>query len=80
MSISVTGWGEVVAARLVDTALCPVCARARLRDGCCPRCGADLRGPVGQELWRASAAAANAVRERELVLERVPRRGGRDAR
>ncbi|MDP3950555.1 SCO7613 C-terminal domain-containing membrane protein [Microbacterium sp.] len=65
-------WGERVARHLLGNTTCPVCAFERLADGCCPRCGADLRGAYGVELWEASASAAAALRAREAVLSRVP--------
>ncbi len=66
-------WGESVARHLLGNTTCPVCASERLAEGCCPRCGADLRGAYGVELWEASEAAAAALRAREAVLSRVPR-------
>lgn len=64
-------WGESVARHLLDTARCPVCHGA-LEGGCCTRCGSDLRGPIGNEVWAASVAVAEAVRARDGVLDRVP--------
>ncbi len=68
-----TGWGEGIARRLLDDQACPVCVQGRLAGGCCTRCGADLTGPIGAELWNASVAAAAQIRSREAVLHRVPR-------
>ena len=64
-------WGEAVARHLLDLGTCPVC-QAELADGWCRTCGADLRGPVGSELWRASLTAAGAMRARDAVLQRIP--------
>ncbi|WP_372967453.1 SCO7613 C-terminal domain-containing membrane protein [Microbacterium sp.] len=66
-----TTWGEAVARQLLDGSRCPVCA-APLDTGCCGRCGADLRGPIGAEVWGASLEAAAAVRARENLMRRVP--------
>jgi len=66
-------WGESIAVHLLDATTCPVCALERLAGGCCPRCGADLRGAYGIELWEASATAAHALRARDAVLSRAPR-------
>ena len=66
-----TTWGESVARHLLDGATCPVCQGA-LDAGCCARCGSDLRGPIGADVWRASLAAAVAMRARDAVLSRVP--------
>ncbi|MDQ0642549.1 SCO7613 C-terminal domain-containing membrane protein [Microbacterium murale] len=65
-------WGESAARHLLDTTACPVCGSEHLTDGCCPRCGADLRGAIGAELWDASTAAAAALRVRETLLNQVP--------
>ncbi|MGK3950162.1 SCO7613 C-terminal domain-containing membrane protein [Microbacterium sp. K2] len=64
-------WGEAVARHLLDGGTCPVCQWA-LEGGCCARCGSDLRGPVGIEIWKASLAAAVAIRARDETLRRVP--------
>lgn len=66
-------WGESVARHLLDATACPVCGLDGLADGCCNRCGADLRGAYGTELWEASTSAALALRAREAVLSRAPR-------
>jgi len=64
-------WGESVARHLLDDASCPVC-QWRLEDGCCARCGSDLRGPIAAEVWSASVSAAHALRVRDELLRRVP--------
>lgn len=66
-------WGESAARHLLDAAVCPVCGFDGLADGCCNRCGADLRGAYGVQLWEASTSAAAALRAREAVLSRAPR-------
>ncbi len=71
VSLAPASWGESVARSLTDAASCPVCAWG-LTDGWCERCGSDLRGPVGAELWTASLAASAALRRREEILRRVP--------
>ncbi|GAB3595232.1 SCO7613 C-terminal domain-containing membrane protein [Microbacterium tumbae] len=70
---TVTAWGEDIARRLLDETLCPVCASARLVDGCCSFCGADLRGEPGDRVWSASEEAARALRARDAMLRGVPR-------
>ncbi|WP_341955143.1 hypothetical protein [Microbacterium sp. LWH13-1.2] len=64
-------WGEVLALQILDHTSCPLC-RGMLYGGCCARCGADLRGPIGTEVWEASLAAAAAIRTRDETLTRVP--------
>ncbi|MEJ1090175.1 SCO7613 C-terminal domain-containing membrane protein [Microbacterium istanbulense] len=70
---AVTDWNTQAVDRLLDRALCPVCASARLVLGRCPACAADLSGPSGVELWDASQQAAAALRAREAIRQRVPR-------
>lgn len=64
-------WGEAVARHLLDGGTCPVC-QWTLEGGCCARCGSDLRGPIGIDIWKASLAAAVAIRARDETLRRVP--------
>lgn len=65
-------WGESAARHVLDATTCPVCAFDQLTDGWCARCGADLRGAIGTEIWNASTSAAAALRTREALLSRVP--------
>ncbi|BDZ40586.1 SCO7613 C-terminal domain-containing membrane protein [Microbacterium suwonense] len=67
-------WADAAIARLHDAHSCPVCESAWLVNGGCPACGADLTGEPGARLWSASVAAAEALRRRESLLSRVPRR------
>lgn len=66
-------WMQESIDRLSDAQTCPVCEAAPLRGGCCPRCGADLRGPQGAELWNASQTAVAALTSRAGLLAQVPR-------
>lgn len=66
-------WMQESLARLSDAHTCPVCEAAVLRDGCCLRCGADLRGAHGVELWNASLAAVDALNARAGLVARLPR-------
>ncbi len=52
---------------LLDRQRCPGC-RAVLAGPVCPTCGLDLRGPRGEELWRASVASAAALDARQEML------------
>ncbi|MGB3732354.1 hypothetical protein, partial [Microbacterium sp.] len=65
-------WADAAISRLSDSTTCPVCEQSRLVEGCCGRCGADLRGAEGSALWSASVAAVEALREREEARGRVP--------
>lgn len=58
-------WSERAVAHLLDAGTCPVCAAGRLESGRCPRCGVDLTGRTGIDLWNASVEAARALRNRE---------------
>ncbi|MGW8483268.1 SCO7613 C-terminal domain-containing membrane protein [Microbacterium sp. NPDC055903] len=73
MSTSITTWTEDVARRLLDVEICPACSAARLHEGRCPACGADLSGDEGIGVWRASEEAARMLRARDALLQRVPR-------
>lgn len=57
---AVNHWSAATATQLRDAARCPAC-RGPLGDGRCSRCGADLRGDTGAEIWRAAEAAADAL-------------------
>jgi len=57
---AVNHWSAATATQLRDAARCPAC-RGPLDDGRCARCGADLRGDTGAEIWRAAEAAADAL-------------------
>lgn len=65
-------WADAAISRLSDSTTCPVCEQSRLVEGCCGRCGADLRGAEGSALWSASVAAVEALRAREAARGRVP--------
>ena len=43
-----------------------------MRGGVCARCGADLRGETGAELWRASEALVTAARRRQQLIDALP--------
>jgi hypothetical protein len=64
-------WNET-AAEFVTSTTCPRCEVGRIRDGSCSSCGADLSGAIGEELWRASLAAAEALRARQAIIDRIP--------
>ncbi|WP_106816288.1 SCO7613 C-terminal domain-containing membrane protein [Microbacterium timonense] len=67
-------WSEAAIAGLLEVSRCPVCAVGVVAGRRCPYCGADFAGEIGDELWRASRTAAEALRARQAVLDRVPRR------
>lgn len=67
-----TTWSDKAERHLLDTMRCPRCGEGDLVDSRCPICGADLSGPVAAELWAASVTAADAVRARQVVIDRVP--------
>ncbi|MFF3027301.1 SCO7613 C-terminal domain-containing membrane protein [Microbacterium sp. NPDC057944] len=64
-------WGESVARHLLDDSSCPIC-QWTLSGGTCARCGADLRGPISGDVWKASQSAAAAMRARDELLRQVP--------
>jgi hypothetical protein len=65
-------WSDDAIRHLMDSTTCPRCDRDALHDRRCLNCGADLRGDIASELWAASVAAADALRTRDGILERVP--------
>ena len=65
-------WSATAIAELLDVVRCPVCAAGIVSERRCPACGADFSGPVGHDLWQASRRAADALRARQAVLDRVP--------
>lgn len=65
-------WSATAIVRLLDTVCCPVCESGDIAAQRCPACGADFDGAVGGELWQASQVAADALRARQSVLDRVP--------
>ncbi|MBW8872675.1 MAG: hypothetical protein JF618_11130, partial [Leifsonia sp.] len=67
-------WSDLAQQHLLDTTTCPRCGSAAIEGQVCSNCSADLGGPVAAELWRASVAAAEALRARQAVLDRMPSR------
>jgi hypothetical protein len=65
-------WSTGVADYLVAKTACPRCDATLNEDGTCPRCRADLRGPIALKIWDASLAAADAIRTRQSIIDRVP--------
>jgi hypothetical protein len=72
-------WNET-AAEFVTSTTCPRCEEGRIREGSCSTCGADLSGAIGDELWRASLTAAEALRARQAIIDRIPVSAARAAR
>jgi hypothetical protein len=64
-------WSIRVTRELLKKHECPRCEGA-LRAGVCTRCGTDLSGPSGTELWDASVAAASAIETRQLLINELP--------
>ncbi|MFK4835416.1 SCO7613 C-terminal domain-containing membrane protein [Microbacterium sp. ZW T2_14] len=65
-------WSDTAIAELLDVVRCPVCAAGIVDAQRCPACGADFSGTVGSDLWLASRNAADALRARQALLEKVP--------
>ncbi|MFD2794260.1 SCO7613 C-terminal domain-containing membrane protein [Promicromonospora vindobonensis] len=65
-------WAGDVVARLTDTTRCPACGE-HLAATVCAACGLDVSGRRAQEVWRFSLTAAEALREREQVLDAMRR-------
>ena len=68
----VSTWNEQAARYLLAKTICPRCD-AELGDALvCPVCAADLSGPPAALVWRASQKAADAVLERQRLIETLP--------
>ena len=67
-----TPWSENLVRYLVRTTTCPRCDNASLESGWCPRCGADLSGEIALEVLAASKRAAEAMTERQALIDRLP--------
>ncbi|MCU1412426.1 MAG: hypothetical protein JWR04_3133 [Rhodoglobus sp.] len=65
-------WGDRAAQHLLDFTVCPRCDSRLRAGGLCERCGADLSGDAGVEIWEASKQAAEALRSRELLVAALP--------
>jgi len=65
-------WSSTAIAELLDVVRCPVCGSGIVAERRCPACGADFAGAVGRDLWTASQNAVDALRTRQLILDRVP--------
>lgn len=65
-------WTEDTARHVLDASLCPRCGSDALVRYECRECGADLSGPIAGELWQASLAAAEVLRARQAIIDRVP--------
>ncbi|BDZ65646.1 hypothetical protein [Agromyces mangrovi Wang et al. 2018] len=64
-------WSTRAIAHLLDNHTCPRCGEGEVRANRCGRCGADY-AELGTELWEASQRAAEALGDRQAVLDRVP--------
>lgn len=67
-----SSWTENAAHYLTSTTACPRCDTTLTAPGRCASCGADLAGPQAAELWRSSLAAAEALRERQRLVDALP--------
>jgi hypothetical protein len=65
-------WSLVAIGRLLDSTSCPACEVDALVDRRCRNCGVGLSDDLAAELWAASATAANALRARQNVVDRLP--------
>lgn len=71
-------WTESVARFLLDATSCPRCQTRTwggvpaMREGICARCGTDLSGEAGAEVWAASEAAVAALTHRQQLVDALP--------
>lgn len=64
-------WSVSAVSYVIDWRICPRCDGALGDAGCCPKCGADLTGPLGAQLAAASTRAAAALEERQRLVDRL---------
>jgi hypothetical protein len=71
-------WTESVERFLLDATACPRCqtrtwgGAPAMREGICARCGTDLTGEAGSEVWAASEAAVAALTHRQALVDALP--------
>lgn len=71
-------WTDDVARFLLDATACPRCntrtwqGSPAMQAGICARCGTDLTGEAGTEVWAASEAAVAAVKHRQALVDALP--------
>lgn len=65
-------WTALSAAYLLRTTTCPRCNAELAGAPICPVCRADLRGEAGELVFAASEAAAEALRDRQTLIDALP--------
>lgn len=74
-------WTDDVARFLLDASSCPRCntrtwqGSPAMQGGVCARCGTDVTGDPGAEVWAASEAVVAAVRHRQALIDSLPMAG-----
>lgn len=68
----VSAWNEQAAEYLLASTICPRCDSELRESAVCTSCRADLRGTGGALVWAASQRAADAVLERQQLIEALP--------
>ena len=71
-------WTDDVARYLLDATTCPRCdtrtwqGAPAMQGGICSRCGTDLTGAAGADVWAASEDVVAAVRRRQTLVDALP--------
>lgn len=65
-------WTELSAQYLLRTTTCPRCDAQLFGAAVCGVCRADLRGEPGELVFAASEAAAEALRDRQALIDALP--------
>ena len=63
-------WNDAAIGYLSNATMCPRCS-STIAAGVCQRCGLDLRGETGEQLWAASNDAVDALRRRQAIIDRA---------
>ncbi|HYI32559.1 MAG TPA: hypothetical protein VEX88_03760 [Glaciibacter sp.] len=66
-------WSNVAISRLRDSTSCPLCEVDAVVGRHCRNCGVEIPGALAAELWAASETAAEALRARQEILDRLLR-------
>lgn len=72
-------WSDQVAQHLTDPTRCPRCSVPLDSASGCRRCGVVLDGADAEAVWSASVAAAEAVRNRQRLIDALPTRSAMQA-
>lgn len=65
-------WSDEALRHLLDYTACPSCGVDALHERHCANCGAEFSDRLANALWSASTTAADALKARQTLLDKVP--------